>query len=213
MALEQSTGVTLPDSPTQRVGSETIAAFASHTHRTPLWSMDKVHSADALRAWDARVRRAREALIEREGRSLPPLRYGLEYKLDGLTINLTYEDGNLTAAATRGDGVTGEAILPQVRTIRTVPLQPLPGVVEAGEGSCAVGARGIQDRRRAAQERATARQGAAQSEPPVTAAELDAFFSTATLRARCVHDQERASFYATTGCSRRLFRASTRSSR
>ncbi|NLG36778.1 MAG: NAD-dependent DNA ligase LigA [Clostridiales bacterium] len=197
LALEQSTGVTLPDSPTQRVGGETVAAFASHTHRTPLWSMDKVHSADALRAWDERVRRAREAFAQREGRSLPPLRYGLEYKLDGLTINLTYEDGNLTAAATRGDGVTGEAILPQVRTIRTVPLTiPFRGVVEVqGEGFMRLSA--LEEYNSTASDPLkNARNGAAGAlrnlNPAVTAArKLDAFFyNVGYIEGATLRDQE-----------------------
>jgi DNA ligase (NAD+) len=129
--LEGESGLVLPDSPTQRVGGAPLPEFQNYRHRAPLWSLDKAQTEEALRAWDARVHKAREDFIARTHQDLPPIRYALEYKFDGLTINLTYEGGRLTQAATRGNGVVGEAILPQVKTIRNVPLSiPFEGTME-----------------------------------------------------------------------------------
>lgn len=131
LALEKETGVQLSDSPTHRVGGETLPEFQKHRHITRLWSMDKVQSESALREWLERAERLRA-----QESALPPLLYGIEYKFDGLTINLTYENGVLTQAATRGDGEVGEAILPQARTIRDIPLTiPYPGRLEV-HGEC-----------------------------------------------------------------------------
>ncbi|MBR6029085.1 MAG: NAD-dependent DNA ligase LigA [Clostridia bacterium] len=125
--LEKETGTVLPDSPSHRVGGEPLSAFAPHTHITRLWSMDKVQSIEALKEWIARTERL-------AGRS--DLTYYVEYKFDGLTLNLTYDHGQLIQAATRGNGVTGEAILPQARTIRSVPLSiPYQGLLEI-QGEC-----------------------------------------------------------------------------
>ena len=137
--LEALSGEALPDSPTRRVGAPPLSVFITHRHLSPLWSLDKVKDVEALRAWDVRVRKVWQEALE-QGQAFPPVRYTLEYKYDGLTINLTYRDGLLTQAATRGDGITGEAILPQVRTIRGVPLSiPFKGVCEVqGEGMMAL---------------------------------------------------------------------------
>lgn len=116
-ALEKETGLVLPDSPTRRVGGEPLAAFKQHRHVTRLWSMDKVQSQGELDAWFARTR----ALHARYP-DLPPLSYAVEYKYDGLTVNLSYRDGLLINAATRGNGIVGEEILPQARTVRDIPL-------------------------------------------------------------------------------------------
>ncbi len=133
--LERETGTVLPDSPTLRVGGTILSRFEPYTHVARLYSMDKAQSYDALREWDERTRRAVDQFRE-DGVDLPPLTYALEYKFDGLTVNLTYENGLLTQAATRGNGITGEAILPQVRTIASVPLSiPFKGRMEVqGEG-------------------------------------------------------------------------------
>ncbi len=133
--LESSTGTVLPDSPTQRVGGEPLTAFEPHEHIARLWSLDKVRTESALADWAQRAERLR-AETNAAGGSLPPLRYTLEYKFDGLTINLTYRGGRLTDAATRGNGVTGERIIEQVKTIRSVPLAiPFEGVMEV-QGEC-----------------------------------------------------------------------------
>ena len=132
VALERETGERLPDSPTRRVGGEILKAFEPHTHLSRLWSMGKAQSIAALEEWAQRAEKQREAA----NAELPPITYVVEHKFDGLTINLTYENGELIGAATRGTGITGEEILPQVRTIRSVPLKiPFAGRMEVhGEG-------------------------------------------------------------------------------
>ena len=127
-ALEQQEQRVLPDSPTRRVGGAPLTAFASHTHLGRLWSLDKVRSEAALGDWLKRV-------ITSAGGEQTPL-FGLEYKFDGLTINLTYEHGELVQGATRGNGTVGEAILPQILTIRSIPLTiPFQGSMEV-QGEC-----------------------------------------------------------------------------
>ena len=128
IALEKETGLVLPDSPTHRVGGEPLAKFEEHRHLGRLWSLDKVRTLDGIREWMDRVKRLLDLNED-------PL-YALEYKFDGLTINLTYENGLLTQGATRGNGVTGEAILPQLKTIRSLPLTiPFQGRMEV-QGEC-----------------------------------------------------------------------------
>ena len=128
--LEKETGERLPDSPTRRVGGAILTGFEPHTHLARLWSMGKAQSIGELEDW------ARRAEKLREEAGLPPMEFVVEHKFDGLTVNLTYEDGRLVGAATRGNGVTGEEILPQVMTIRTIPLSiPFKGRMEVhGEG-------------------------------------------------------------------------------
>nr|WP_122013304.1 NAD-dependent DNA ligase LigA [Maliibacterium massiliense] len=130
-ALEAETGVVLPDSPTHRVGSSLSGKFAEHTHLGRLWSLDKAQQKQEVVLWDERAQRLRAQYMEQTGEALPPITYALEYKFDGLTINLTYEGGVLVQAATRGTGVRGEVILEQVRTMRGVPLSiPFKGRME-----------------------------------------------------------------------------------
>ena len=90
LAMENETGTVLPDSPSVRVGGEPLAAFRQHRHISRLWSMDKAQSEDELNAWFDRT----EKLWEQDG-TLPTLTYGIEYKFDGLTLNLTYDKGVL----------------------------------------------------------------------------------------------------------------------
>ena len=106
-----------PDSPTQRVGEEPVAALASVRHRVPMMSIDNTYGVDDLRAWGRRV----EKLLAEGGDTRPP-RYVLELKIDGVAVSLTYEQGLLALAATRGNGVVGDDITHNVRTIRGVPL-------------------------------------------------------------------------------------------
>lgn len=128
VALERESGTVLPGSPTGRVGGAPQGGFAPHTHLARLWSMDKVRTAEGLREWVARVRRLSAGMGE-------PL-FALEYKFDGLTVNLTYEGGRLVTGATRGNGVTGETITAQVRTIRSLPQRiPFAGRMEV-QGEC-----------------------------------------------------------------------------
>jgi len=103
------------DSPTQRVGGTPLAAFNSVQHRVPLLSLDNAFGADDLRAFDERVRRGLGAT--------GPLEYMAELKIDGLTVALTYENGRLVQAATRGDGTTGEDVTANVKTIKSIPLK------------------------------------------------------------------------------------------
>ena len=133
--LESETGVRLPDSPTRRVGGEVLPGFEPHTHLSRLWSMGKAQSIEALEDWARRAEKLRQDAVS-AGSKLPPISYVVEHKFDGLTINLTYEDGRLIGAATRGNGITGESILPQVMTIRSIPLSiPFKGRMEVhGEG-------------------------------------------------------------------------------
>lgn len=131
LKMEQESGVTLPDSPTHRVGGEPLAGFLQHRHINRLWSLDKAQTEGELNAWFDRAEKLRV-----QDASLPPLQFGVEYKFDGLTINLTYENGVLTQAATRGNGEVGEGILAQARTIHDIPLSiPWKGTIEV-HGEC-----------------------------------------------------------------------------
>ncbi|XGA11684.1 NAD-dependent DNA ligase LigA [Paenibacillus thiaminolyticus] len=139
VALEKEAGTILPDSPTQRVGGELLKGFAPHRHLARLWSLDKAQSADDLHTWHQRVLRLIQNYNTKnpEQEPLPDPAYVVELKYDGLTLNLTYTDGKLVQAATRGNGTVGESILPQVKTIRSIPLT-IPykeGTIEVqGEG-------------------------------------------------------------------------------
>ena len=130
LRLEEQSGIILPDSPTQRVGGDPLPCFEPHTHINRLWSLDKVRTREDLIDWGRRVERIAES------QHLPRVKYALEYKFDGLTINLTYEGGRLITGATRGNGIVGEDITPQIKTIRTVPLTiPFKGKMEV-QGEC-----------------------------------------------------------------------------
>ncbi len=126
LKLESETGFSLPDSPTHRVGGAPLSAFEEHAHIRRLWSLDKVKTFEDLREWAAKC--------EASGNGLQ--KYMLQYKFDGLTLNLTYEGGKLVYAATRGNGIVGEGILPQARTIKSIPLSiPYQGKMEV-RGEC-----------------------------------------------------------------------------
>ncbi|MBQ6586734.1 MAG: NAD-dependent DNA ligase LigA [Coriobacteriales bacterium] len=113
-----------PNSPTQRVGGYVGEQFAPITHSARMYSLDNAMDLDELDAWLARVREALGAEV----------RYTCELKIDGSGIALTYRDGQLHHAATRGDGVTGEDITANVRTIHDVPLR-LRGAAGSMRGS------------------------------------------------------------------------------
>ena len=102
-----------PDSPTQRVGGKPKEGFAKVPHSRPMLSLDNVYDEEELREWDRRVR---------ELAGVEEVAYACELKLDGLSLALTYEGGRLVRGVTRGDGVTGEDVTSNVRTIRSVPL-------------------------------------------------------------------------------------------
>lgn len=112
------------DSPTQRVGAGQFTTFAPVNHVEPMMSLDNVFNDDELVTWARR--------IERDAGQ--PVRYLCEIKIDGLAINLTYEKGRLTRAATRGDGRTGEDVTANVKRIKRIPHRlsgdPIPDLVE-----------------------------------------------------------------------------------
>jgi DNA ligase (NAD+) len=105
-----------PDSPTQRVGGLAGEQFAKVRHRSPMLSLQNAFDEEEIRAWDRRVR----AVVGDQ------VGYVCELKIDGLAMSLTYADGKLIRAATRGDGSTGEDVTPNIRTIRSVPLTITP---------------------------------------------------------------------------------------
>ncbi|MGE5279097.1 MAG: NAD-dependent DNA ligase LigA [Acidobacteriota bacterium] len=113
----------IDDSPARRVGGEPAEGFATVTHAAPMLSLENAYSWEEAEAWRARVRRAL-------GGSEPPA-WVVELKIDGLSVSLRYEAGRLVRGATRGDGVRGEDVTANVRTIRSIPLRiPETGPVE-----------------------------------------------------------------------------------
>ncbi|HSP14526.1 MAG TPA: NAD-dependent DNA ligase LigA [Thermoanaerobaculia bacterium] len=102
-----------PNSPSARVGGDPVAGFATVVHDPPMLSIDNAYSIDELRQWDDRVRR---------GLGREDIEYEAELKIDGVSIDLLYEDGALSRGATRGDGVRGDDVTPNVRTVRALPL-------------------------------------------------------------------------------------------
>ena len=125
-ALEESEGYSLKNSPTHRVGGAPQKKFAESRHLLRLYSLDKCKSTEELAEWYGK-------LSKTIGR-VPELT--AEYKFDGLTLNILYSEGKLQKAATRGDGVTGEEVTAQVRTIAGVPREiAYKGTIEIqGEG-------------------------------------------------------------------------------
>ncbi|MCK6212409.1 NAD-dependent DNA ligase LigA [Georgenia sp. EYE_87] len=111
---EEHPDLRVPESPTQRVGGTYSTDFATVEHRQPMQSLDDVFSLEELREWATRVHAA-------AGRT--DVAMTCELKIDGLAVNLLYEDGRLVRAATRGDGRTGEDVTLNVRTIASVPRQ------------------------------------------------------------------------------------------
>ncbi|HEY7308265.1 MAG TPA: NAD-dependent DNA ligase LigA [Gemmataceae bacterium] len=103
-----------PDSPTRRVGGQPIDAFKSVIHRVPMLSIGKAFSADELREFDGRVRKAL---------GKQPVQYVVELKIDGVAMSLTYTDSLLTLGATRGSGKAGDDITENLKTVGGVPLR------------------------------------------------------------------------------------------
>jgi len=138
-----------PDSPTQRVGAPLSSKFQKVRHLTAMGSLEKVTTDEGLQKWDGDVRKRLA--------SDDPVVYVVEPKIDGSAINLTYESGTFVRGATRGDGVQGEDVTPNLRTIKAIPLQmrgdgapavlevrgevymPLPGFRAANEALAAEG--------------------------------------------------------------------------
>ena len=116
----------LPDSPTRRVGGAVQKGFATYTHRERLYSLDKSKTKEGIAEWIGKV-------VEENGGWAT---LTLEYKYDGLTLNLSYENGHFVRAVTRGDGVTGEDVTQQALTIADIPRTiPFEGSVDV-QGEC-----------------------------------------------------------------------------
>jgi DNA ligase (NAD+) len=145
---EENPELVTPDSPTQRVGAPLSDKFQKVQHLQPMGSLEKVTTDEALQKWATDIRK-RLATDD-------PIAFVVEPKIDGSAINLTYENGVFTRGATRGDGVQGEDVTPNLRTIKAIPLQmrgdapavlevrgevymPLPGFRAANEALAADG--------------------------------------------------------------------------
>jgi len=120
--LEKETGIVLPDSPTRKVGGEPLAKFIEHTHIKRLYSLDKAQTFGELGDWVTKIKKL-----------YPDAEFTVELKYDGLTVVVTYDKGEFSGASTRGNGVTGEDITEQVKTIKNVPLTiNYNGLIELG---------------------------------------------------------------------------------
>jgi DNA ligase (NAD+) len=145
---EEHPELVVPDSPTQRVGAAPIAEFAAVRHRKPMLSLANAFSREDVEAFDRRVRERLETedVIE----------YCCEPKLDGLAVSLSYRDGALAVAATRGDGTVGEDVTHNIRTIKSVPLRlsgrAWPELLEV-RGEVFMSIAGFQELNRRAQEK------------------------------------------------------------
>lgn len=113
--LEEKWGYVLPDSPTQRVGAAPSDKFEKVEHREPMLSLDNAFSVEELREFDQRVKRLLGTAEDIE--------YTVEPKYDGLAVEISYRDGLLYKASTRGDGFVGEDITQNIKTIRAIPLR------------------------------------------------------------------------------------------
>ena len=111
-SLESETGERFQDSPTRRVGGDPISSFLKHEHIHRLYSLDKCVTDGELGSFDERVRKI-----------VPDPEYTVEYKFDGLTMCLTYENGEFVRATTRGNGIVGEDVTAQALTIKSFPLK------------------------------------------------------------------------------------------
>ena len=109
--LEKELNLVLPNSPTQRVGGDIISGFKKKEHEVRLYSLNKVRSSEELEKWMQDIKK-----ID------PETQFSLEYKFDGLQLVVEYEDGFLKSATTRGNGIIGEDVTAQVKTIRSIPL-------------------------------------------------------------------------------------------
>ncbi|HEX7878600.1 MAG TPA: NAD-dependent DNA ligase LigA, partial [Candidatus Eisenbacteria bacterium] len=105
-----------PDSPSQRVGGEPLTGFVTVRHAVPMQSLDNTYNEGELKAFDERVRKVLGDPVE-------PVRYVVEPKIDGVAVNLVWEDGLFTLGTTRGDGVSGDDITQNLKTVRGLPLR------------------------------------------------------------------------------------------
>ena len=104
-----------PNSPTQRVGGGVTKSFETIAHRFPMYSLSNTYSKEELEQWEERIRKVLGTETE--------INYSCELKFDGVSVSLTYENGALIQALTRGDGTQGDAITTNVKTINTIPLK------------------------------------------------------------------------------------------
>lgn len=107
LKLEKDTGIIYPDSPSQRVGGKVLSTFEKHSHLQRLYSLDKARTSEEVEAW---------------AKNMGEATFTAELKFDGLTINCTYNHGRFERATTRGDGIEGENVTDQVKTIRSLPM-------------------------------------------------------------------------------------------
>ena len=123
--LEKELNLVLPNSPTQRVGGDVLSGFKKKVHEVRLYSLNKVRSTEELDKW-----------IHDMKEYAPDTIFTLEYKFDGLQLVIEYEDGKYKSATTRGNGMIGEDVTAQVKTIRSLPLEiPFKGkLIVQGEG-------------------------------------------------------------------------------
>ena len=130
-----------PDSPTQRIGGQPLDKFAKVVHKARQWSFGDAFTEEEIREFDERVKR----MLAKENRHRKsvlkptydvgfPVEYVCELKIDGFKIVLTYENGILQTAATRGDGVTGEDVTQNIKTIESIPLKLQKPVNIVAEG-------------------------------------------------------------------------------
>ena len=117
-ALEKASGTVLPNSPTQRVGSDLQGGFEKHRHVIPMQSIENVYTDEELQQWLVSTRQKLQAAFPGD-----EITFTYEPKYDGLSISLVYTDGTLTDAVTRGNQLEGESVIENVRTIRNVPLE------------------------------------------------------------------------------------------
>ncbi len=104
------------DSPTLRVGAAPASSLAKHTHIAPMLSLGNAFNDDELAAWQERIRRIAASELDRSG-------YAVELKIDGAAVSLTYEDGVFVTGTTRGNGIIGEVVTANLRTVRDIPLR------------------------------------------------------------------------------------------
>ncbi|MFN6038742.1 MAG: DNA ligase LigA-related protein, partial [Bacteroidota bacterium] len=114
-----------PDSPSQRVGGQITKIFNSVKHDYPMLSLSNSYSLDEMREFDDRVKKGLE--LEVNGLFAPEIEYVCELKFDGLSISLKYNHGILSQGVTRGDGIQGDDVTNNVKTIRSIPLKLKPG--------------------------------------------------------------------------------------
>ena len=103
-----------PSSPSQRVGTKVMSSAQTVRHRQKMYSLDNTYNIDELKKWHERI-------VKGLGRD--DVEYTMEYKIDGVSMSLSYEEGILVRAATRGDGIEGEDVTHSIRTIRSLPLK------------------------------------------------------------------------------------------